>query len=171
MHAAWHRQADGRRPRSLIRDVCRTATACRSSGGSEAMVDDGLDAKVPWPDMALAQHVLPFTAGTLATTPRTVLSAGVAQGHCARQGRTRCRTTFDAVVHGHPERVPARSERGPCLSSTCSKARPAFTRASRHNTVPPCVVHPSNQSCDLSAQIEGERALDEPVKKRPRPQS
>lgn len=44
--------------------------------GSKAMVDDGLVTKVPRPDVALAQHVMPLAAGTLATTAGPVLSAG-----------------------------------------------------------------------------------------------
>lgn len=39
------------------------------------MVDDGLVARVPRPDVALAQHVMPFAAGTLATAGGPVLSA------------------------------------------------------------------------------------------------
>jgi hippurate hydrolase len=44
--------------------------------GSKAMVDDGLVTKVPRPDVALAQHVMPMPAGTVATTAGPVLSAG-----------------------------------------------------------------------------------------------
>ncbi|MCX6500695.1 MAG: amidohydrolase [Arthrobacter sp.] len=44
--------------------------------GSKAMVDDGLVTKVPRPDVALAQHVMPLPAGTVATTAGPVLSAG-----------------------------------------------------------------------------------------------
>lgn len=44
--------------------------------GSRAMVDGGLVAKVPRPDVALAQHVMPIPAGTVATTAGPVLSAG-----------------------------------------------------------------------------------------------
>lgn len=44
--------------------------------GSKAMVDDGLAAKVPRPDVALAQHVMPLPAGTVSTTAGPVLSAG-----------------------------------------------------------------------------------------------
>jgi hippurate hydrolase len=44
--------------------------------GSKAMVDDGLVTKVPRPDVALAQHVMPIPAGTVATTAGPVLSAG-----------------------------------------------------------------------------------------------
>lgn len=44
--------------------------------GSQAMVDDGLATKVPRPDVALAQHVMPLPAGTVATTEGPVLSAG-----------------------------------------------------------------------------------------------
>lgn len=44
--------------------------------GSKEMVDDGLVTKVPRPDVALAQHVMPIPAGTVATTAGPVLSAG-----------------------------------------------------------------------------------------------
>lgn len=44
--------------------------------GAKAMVDDGLVAKLPKPDVALAQHVMPLPAGMLATTGGPVLSAG-----------------------------------------------------------------------------------------------
>ena len=40
------------------------------------MVEDGLATKVPHPDVALAQHVMPAEAGTIGTTPGPVLSAG-----------------------------------------------------------------------------------------------
>ncbi|MEW1821157.1 amidohydrolase [Arthrobacter sp. NPDC080031] len=43
--------------------------------GAQAMVDDGLVAKVPPPDVAFAQHVMPFPAGRIATTAGPVLSA------------------------------------------------------------------------------------------------
>lgn len=43
--------------------------------GSQAMIDDGLAAKVPRPDVAFAQHVMPLPAGTVATTAGPVLSA------------------------------------------------------------------------------------------------
>ena len=44
--------------------------------GSQAMLDDGLVARLPKPDVALAQHVMPFAAGTVATISGPVLSAG-----------------------------------------------------------------------------------------------
>lgn len=44
--------------------------------GAKAMVDDGLVDKLPRPDVALAQHVMPLPAGSLATTSGPVLSAG-----------------------------------------------------------------------------------------------
>jgi hippurate hydrolase len=44
--------------------------------GSQAMVDDGLVTTVPQPDVALAQHVMPIAAGTVATAAGPVLSAG-----------------------------------------------------------------------------------------------
>ncbi|WP_417564318.1 amidohydrolase [Microbacterium sp.] len=43
--------------------------------GARGMVDDGLLAKIPAPDVALAQHVLPFAAGRVATRPGAVLSS------------------------------------------------------------------------------------------------
>ncbi|MHA6694534.1 amidohydrolase [Homoserinimonas sp. A520] len=47
-----------------------------TGSGAQAMVDDGLVASLPRPDVALAQHVMPLPAGTLATAPGPVLSAG-----------------------------------------------------------------------------------------------
>ncbi|BDO41802.1 amidohydrolase [Cellulomonas sp. NTE-D12] len=44
--------------------------------GAQAMLDDGLTTKIPRPDVAVGQHVLPFEAGTIGTTPGPVLSAG-----------------------------------------------------------------------------------------------
>src|SRR5690554_6460735 len=44
--------------------------------GAQAMLDDGLVDKLPRPDVALAQHVMPLPAGILATAPGPVLSAG-----------------------------------------------------------------------------------------------
>ena len=43
--------------------------------GARGMLDDGLLARVPAPDVALAQHVLPGVAGTVGTRPGPVLSA------------------------------------------------------------------------------------------------
>ncbi|MDQ0662855.1 amidohydrolase [Arthrobacter ulcerisalmonis] len=47
-----------------------------TAAGSQAMLDDGLAAGVPQPDVALAQHVMPTEAGTVGTTPGPILSAG-----------------------------------------------------------------------------------------------
>lgn len=44
--------------------------------GAQAMLDDGLTDRVPRPDVALAQHVMPMAAGTVAVAPGPVLSAG-----------------------------------------------------------------------------------------------
>jgi hippurate hydrolase len=44
--------------------------------GAKAMVEDGLVDKLPRPSVALAQHVMPLPAGTVATTAGPVLSAG-----------------------------------------------------------------------------------------------
>ncbi|WP_353987199.1 amidohydrolase [Ruicaihuangia caeni] len=47
-----------------------------TAAGARAMIADGLAAKVPKPDVAFAQHVMPQEAGTIGTTPGPVLSAG-----------------------------------------------------------------------------------------------
>jgi amidohydrolase len=47
-----------------------------TAAGAQAMVDDGLAGKLPKPDVALAQHVMPFEAGKIGTTAGPVLSAG-----------------------------------------------------------------------------------------------
>ncbi|PYI69597.1 amidohydrolase [Arthrobacter livingstonensis] len=47
-----------------------------TAAGARAMLDDGLLAKVPRPDVALAQHVMATDAGTIGTTAGPVLSAG-----------------------------------------------------------------------------------------------
>lgn len=44
-------------------------------GGAQAMLDDGLLAKVPRPDVVLGQHVMPLPAGSVATAAGPVLSA------------------------------------------------------------------------------------------------
>jgi amidohydrolase len=46
------------------------------AGGARAMVDDGLRQRIPKPDVAFAQHVLAFPAGTVGTQTGPVLSAG-----------------------------------------------------------------------------------------------
>ncbi|MEU6014311.1 M20 family metallopeptidase [Streptomyces sp. NPDC047515] len=43
--------------------------------GAHAMIDDGLTAKAPRPDVVLAQHVLPYPAGYVGTRPGPFLSA------------------------------------------------------------------------------------------------
>lgn len=47
-----------------------------TAAGARAMLDDGLVAKVPRPDVALAQHVMATEAGTIGTTEGPILSAG-----------------------------------------------------------------------------------------------
>lgn len=47
-----------------------------TAAGAQAMIDDGLVDKLPHPDLALAQHVMPQEAGKIGTTPGPVLSAG-----------------------------------------------------------------------------------------------
>lgn len=44
--------------------------------GAQAMLDDGLVDKIPRPDVALAQHVMPTEVGTIGTSAGPVLSAG-----------------------------------------------------------------------------------------------
>src|SRR5436190_3208394 len=46
------------------------------AGGAKAMVDDGLRERIPKPDVAFAQHVLAFPAGSIGTQTGPVLSAG-----------------------------------------------------------------------------------------------
>jgi len=46
------------------------------AGGAKAMVDDGLRGRIPKPDVAFAQHVLAFPAGSIGTQTGPVLSAG-----------------------------------------------------------------------------------------------
>lgn len=64
--------------------------------GAEAMIDDGLTAKSPRPDVVLAQHVLPYPAGYVGTVrgpscpPRTVCaSPSTDAGRTARCRRRR----------------------------------------------------------------------------------
>lgn len=45
------------------------------AGGAQAMVDDGLYQKVPKPDIALGQHVMPYRAGTVGTKRGLMASA------------------------------------------------------------------------------------------------
>lgn len=47
-----------------------------NAAGARAMIDDGLTAKVPKPDIAFAQHVMPQPAGQIQTASGPVLSAG-----------------------------------------------------------------------------------------------
>ncbi|WP_152346218.1 amidohydrolase [Brevibacterium sp. CFH 10365] len=47
-----------------------------NAAGAKAMIDDGLTSKVPTPDVALAQHVMPLPAGTIYTAAGPVMSAG-----------------------------------------------------------------------------------------------
>src|SRR5699024_4269850 len=44
--------------------------------GAQAMLDDGLVEKIPTPNVAFSQHVMPTEAGTIGTSPGPVLSAG-----------------------------------------------------------------------------------------------
>ncbi|GAA1859566.1 amidohydrolase [Brevibacterium marinum] len=46
------------------------------AAGARAMRDDGLTAKIPTPDIAYAQHVMPMPTGTVNTKAGPVLSAG-----------------------------------------------------------------------------------------------
>lgn len=44
--------------------------------GAQAMLDDGLVDKIPTPEVALSQHVMPTEAGTIGTSAGPILSAG-----------------------------------------------------------------------------------------------
>lgn len=47
-----------------------------TAAGARSMLDDGLVARIPRPDIAVAQHVLGIEAGTVGTTVGPVMSAG-----------------------------------------------------------------------------------------------
>lgn len=47
-----------------------------NAAGAKAMIDDGLTSKVPKPEIAFAQHVMPLPTGTVNTKAGPVLSAG-----------------------------------------------------------------------------------------------
>lgn len=47
-----------------------------TAAGARAMVADGLTERIPKPDVALSQHVMPFAAGEIRTAPGPILSAG-----------------------------------------------------------------------------------------------
>src|ERR1041385_3053442 len=47
-----------------------------AAGGAKAMLEDGLRNRIPKPDVAFAQHVLAYPAGTIGTQVGPVLSAG-----------------------------------------------------------------------------------------------
>lgn len=47
-----------------------------NAAGAKAMIDDGLTDKVPTPDVALAQHVMPLPTGKIFTAAGPVMSAG-----------------------------------------------------------------------------------------------
>ena len=57
--------------------------------GARRMVEDGLAELVGRPDVALAQHVLPFPSGTLGTHPGPLLSAAARTARCHRPLWTR----------------------------------------------------------------------------------
>ncbi|MDF4249292.1 amidohydrolase [Streptomyces sp. WMMB303] len=46
-----------------------------NGSGARAMIDDGLARRIPRPDVALGQHVLPAPAGTLLTRPGVMMAA------------------------------------------------------------------------------------------------
>lgn len=79
MHVAWlagaatlfgrHRDAWSGTLVALFQPAEETAA------GAQAMVDDGLVARFPTPDVVLGQHVMPAPAGIIATRPGTITSA------------------------------------------------------------------------------------------------
>ena len=46
------------------------------AAGAQAMIDDGLFERFPKPDVILGQHVMPMSAGTIASRSGVVTSAG-----------------------------------------------------------------------------------------------
>jgi amidohydrolase len=47
-----------------------------NAAGAKAMIDDGLTSKIPKPDVALAQHVMPLPTGKIYTASGPTMSAG-----------------------------------------------------------------------------------------------
>ncbi|MGO3023506.1 MAG: hypothetical protein ACTIIH_09735 [Brevibacterium sp.] len=47
-----------------------------NAAGALAMIDDGLTSKIPAPDVALAQHIMPMPAGKIYTSAGPPMSAG-----------------------------------------------------------------------------------------------
>ena len=63
--------------------------------GAQAMVDDGLAKRIPAPDVALAQHLLPGIAGTVATCPGPFMTAEdtIRSPSTGRAGTAPCHST------------------------------------------------------------------------------
>jgi hippurate hydrolase len=93
----------GRPPRPVERDADHTVQPAEETGeGAQEMVDDGLFKRIPVPDVALSQHLLPGIAGTVATCLGPFMSAadsirppctgGAAMAPCRRTPPARWRS-------------------------------------------------------------------------------
>ena len=112
-------EADGRPPRTRWAGtyVALFQPGEETAAGAQAMVDDGLAAKLPKPDVAFAQHVMPFEAGTIGTTAGPVLSAG---------------DSLKVTVHGtRCARLDAAQRRGPGGAGRLDRAAAADHRLPR----------------------------------------
>ena len=71
-----HGHARGRPPRPVARDPDQLFQPAEETGeGAQDMVNDGLFKRIPVPDVALAQHLLPGIAGTVRTRSGPFMSA------------------------------------------------------------------------------------------------
>jgi hypothetical protein len=118
------------------------------------MVDDGLFKRIPVPDVALAQHLLPGIAWTVATCPGPFMSAA---------------DSIRVTVHGRAGTAPSSlscppSSRccwpsgSPCLSSPTAELGWATRAATRYGSEPRRVLDQR-----LSTSL--------PLKRTPRPRS
>lgn len=95
MHACG-REDTRRTPGIRVRQPYRALRAAEeTAAGAKAMVADGRVEKIPKPDVALAQHVMPVEAGKTGTTagrpfPQTTTCASPSAG---TEPTARCRTT------------------------------------------------------------------------------
>ena len=73
---ARHGQAHGRPPRPWNGTLITLFQPAEETGdGAQGMVDDGLFKRIPAPDVALAQHLLPGIAGTVGTRSGPFMAA------------------------------------------------------------------------------------------------
>ena len=101
--------------------------------GAQDMVDDGLFKKVPVPDVALAQHLLPGIAGTVRTRSGPFMSAAARPPRaCARPAhRSSSAATSSSGSVVAWARCQARRSGSACGSMTSASVRCARWRSAR----------------------------------------